>query len=622
LKYQIVPLLAFFGYFIIFLIMLRGEKTKINRVFTLYIAVVLFWSFGAFMMRTGLPPSALFWNRILTTGFITAPFAFYHFSLVYSEKSLVFKKLALSYSIAAMLVVANFAGALVTSATFINGEFHYELGAFAPALAFFAVLYALVATLNIYQKDFKGVKPKKNKVVLTGALIYTISSFLNFFPSIGKYPIDLIGSFLFAIFITYCICRHGFLRNLSYVKTTIFYGLVSGAISTIFYFAITLLNEYLETTYVYIIVSAIGLISGIFFFFFQKVKIELIESEKRFRLLAENARDIIYRYNFYPEEKLEYISPAVRIITGYDQEDFYKSPNLIDNLLGVEVLKKINDFILLPESDVKPIELQIRSKDNRPIWLEGHFIPFYDKNKRLLAVEGIIRDISERKTVEQEMSRLNQLHILGQTAATIAHEIRNPMTTASGFLQVLRGKAELNSYQDWINLVIEEINRANHIITEYLSFSKESQGEHRKEDLSEIIQSIFPLMESDAVAGTKRIELNLTSDIKLFVNSKEIKQLIHNLVRNGLEAMDRGGILRIETYLAPGHVVLKVQDQGSGIETEVLEKLGTPFFSTKEEGTGLGLAVCYQIAGKHGAKITVETGSGGTTFFVTFNSCD
>lgn len=105
----------------------------------------------------------------------------------------------------------------------------------------------------------------------------------------------------------------------------------------------------------------------------------------------------------------------------------------------------------------------------------------------------------------------------------------------------------------------------------------------------------------------------------MLLDEKEIKQLIFNLVRNGLEAMKPGQTLTIKTYVEGTTAVLAVQDQGSGIKPEIMDKIGTPFFTTKDHGTGLGLAICYSIAKRHKAAIDIETGAHGTTFFVRFN---
>jgi signal transduction histidine kinase len=105
---------------------------------------------------------------------------------------------------------------------------------------------------------------------------------------------------------------------------------------------------------------------------------------------------------------------------------------------------------------------------------------------------------------------------------------------------------------------------------------------------------------------------------KLYLDEKEIRQLLLNLVRNGLEAMDAGGTLTIQTMLDEDGVILVVKDQGKGIPPEVLEKIGTPFMTTKAGGTGLGLVVCYTIAKRHQANINIDTGENGTAFFIRF----
>ena len=141
-------------------------------------------------------------------------------------------------------------------------------------------------------------------------------------------------------------------------------------------------------------------------------------------------------------------------------------------------------------------------------------------------------------------------------------------------------------------LMIDELDRANFIITEFLSMGNTRTTNLQKLDLNSIIHDISPLLYADALNQNKQIQLETTEIPSLLLNRNEIRQLILNLYRNGLEAMDQGKFLTISTYMEKDHVVLAVQDQGKGIKPEVLEKLGTPFFSTKDNGTGLGLGIC------------------------------
>jgi two-component system, sporulation sensor kinase E len=230
-----------------------------------------------------------------------------------------------------------------------------------------------------------------------------------------------------------------------------------------------------------------------------------------------------------------------------------------------------------------------------------------------------VNDITESKQMMKEMAHLERLYLIGEMAAGIGHEIRNPMTTVRGFLQMLENKPECLLYREYFALMIAELDRANAIITGFLSLAKNKAVDLKAQNLNDIIKHIIPLIQADALVNDKNVQLALGRIPDLWLDEKEIHQLILNLTRNGLEAMPSGGNLFISTFTEAQEVVLSVQDQGVGIKQCSLEKLGTPFFTTKERGTGLGLAVCYSIAARHNARIKVETGPGGTTFFVRFS---
>ncbi|MED1284935.1 ATP-binding protein [Bacillus mycoides] len=232
----------------------------------------------------------------------------------------------------------------------------------------------------------------------------------------------------------------------------------------------------------------------------------------------------------------------------------------------------------------------------------------------------IFKNITEKKQYEQELKRLSNIDLIGQMAAGISHEIRNPMTTVRGFLQLLKEERTYEKHNKYFNLMIEELDRANSIITEFLSIGNTRKSDLQMLDLNSIIHDIIPLIKIDTYNQNKYIQVDTNDIPELLLNRNEIRQLLINLYRNGLEAMDTEKVLTISTYKEGQNcVVLAVRDQGKGIRPEVLEKLGTPFYTTKDNGTGLGLGVCYAIAARHNAKIEIQTGSEGTTFFVKFN---
>lgn len=250
-----------------------------------------------------------------------------------------------------------------------------------------------------------------------------------------------------------------------------------------------------------------------------------------------------------------------------------------------------------------------------------------DKTKEQLIkeLEELRRQVAELKGVtseknryEQEILRLDRLNLVGQLAAGIGHEVRNPMTAVRGFLQILESKQECKKYHSYFDLMIGELDRANSIISEFLSLARNKMIEKKTVNLNAVINSLLPLMVADGLASDKYINTQLTEVPDLLLDEKEIRQLVLNLVRNGLEATSPGGSLGLKTYSEGGDVVLAVSDQGKGMEPEVVEKIGTPFFTTKENGTGLGLATCYSIATRHSAAVEFETGPEGTTFLVRF----
>lgn len=268
---------------------------------------------------------------------------------------------------------------------------------------------------------------------------------------------------------------------------------------------------------------------------------------------------------------------------------------------------------MLPTQE--PFSLELTTLAGRVYSVYGRF--FYNEtNTRYILKTGI--DITEKKKIEYDITRFDRLNLIAEMAAGIAHEIRNPLTTVKGFLQMLGWKSELKQYQDYFNLMINELERTNSIITEFLSLTKNQAEDLQLQNLNAIVRTLSPLIQADALRSEITIveELEEIKDIPL--NQKEIRQLILNLVRNGIEAMEAGKDLKIKTYMDSDQAVLAISDQGSGIEPEVLAKLGVPFFTTKEAGTGLGLMICKNIVKRHNAKMDIVTSSKGTTFYIRF----
>lgn len=257
-------------------------------------------------------------------------------------------------------------------------------------------------------------------------------------------------------------------------------------------------------------------------------------------------------------------------------------------------------------------------------FIDGRYIESYSKpqyhDNQIIGRVVSFRDITEHKRLEKEMAHLERLNLIGKMAAGIGHEVRNPMTTIRGFLQMLIKKKDCFKYWKYYELMIAELDRANSIISDFLSVAKEKPSCKKLGNINGIIESLLPLIEADAIVQNNYVKVDLGEIPEIMLDDKEIRQLILNFVGNGLDAMSSGGYLTIKTYMKEQYIVLEIKDQGTGIVPEVLARIGTPFFTTKEQGTGLGLAISYSIAVRHQATVNVETSDKGTAFFVKFNT--
>ncbi|MGS0763738.1 PAS domain S-box protein [Syntrophomonas curvata] len=234
----------------------------------------------------------------------------------------------------------------------------------------------------------------------------------------------------------------------------------------------------------------------------------------------------------------------------------------------------------------------------------------------------LAEDISEQRRMEKEMTRMAQLYTVGEMAAGIGHEIRNPLTAVRGFLQLLQKSGDFDQYNRYFEIMLEELDRANTIISEFLMLAKNRLIDLRLHNLNQIIETLYPLLQADAIMADKIVILALQRVPDIFLDEKEVRQLVLNLVRNGLEATPAGGKVKIATWRNKKEIILEVADQGEGIAPDIFEKLGTPFYTTKEEGTGLGLAICYGVAARHQAQIEIISSDSGSRFLVRFKMPD
>lgn len=228
-----------------------------------------------------------------------------------------------------------------------------------------------------------------------------------------------------------------------------------------------------------------------------------------------------------------------------------------------------------------------------------------------------VTDESEKIYMKKRLDQSESLRTLGQLAAGIAHEIRNPMTSLKGFTQLLAQNAT-DDAKRYLTVINDEINKMEEILTQFLELSKPSKSKFTVINVEDTILEVVNFMSPQALL--KSINLNVTSRIakecQVSGDSQLLKQVFINAIKNGIEAMPNGGNIHITISKKPGNFVsISVSDQGHGIEDEHINNIFQPFFTTKPTGTGLGLSHVYKVIEEHGGNIEIKSLVGeGTTF--------
>jgi diguanylate cyclase (GGDEF)-like protein len=237
----------------------------------------------------------------------------------------------------------------------------------------------------------------------------------------------------------------------------------------------------------------------------------------------------------------------------------------------------------------------------------------------------LIRLAEERLAIEQRRLRnreeehrrhLEKLSALGQLAAGLAHEIRNPLTSIRGFVQISAKESE--AVKKWESIILPEIDRINDLLKQFLNLSEAKPMQVTKFDLGQLMSDVLSLLSPKALLlGHELIEDRPDEPVELEADAEQLKQVLINLIQNGLEALSEKGTVRVRWRRAGDRVTICVEDNGSGIKPEHLSRVFEPFFTTKGEGTGMGLSICHRIITEHDGQIHVTSQPGrGTAFHI------
>lgn len=271
------------------------------------------------------------------------------------------------------------------------------------------------------------------------------------------------------------------------------------------------------------------------------------------------------------------------------------------NMLTPELLDKFIEKtrIILGGGQVTDYETILHDKYGNQIEVSITLSGIRDEHGEIVAFAAIARDIAERKRTEEILRRSEKLSVVGQLAAGVAHEVRNPLTTLRGFVQLLQKDARLD--KSYLNIMLSELDRINLIVSEFLVFAKPQADRYQDANLYTIMNDTVVLLDSEANIHNVQMVTRLDPGIPpLRCESNQLKQVLVNVMKNGMEAMPDGGELTLELIRESEQMILiRISDQGVGIPEEDLARLGEPFFTRKAEGNGLGLMISQQIIQHH-----------------------
>ncbi|WP_368929431.1 ATP-binding protein [Bacillus pumilus] len=354
---------------------------------------------------------------------------------------------------------------------------------------------------------------------------------------------------------------------------------------------------------------------------------EAHELTERLNRITDNLQEIVFETN--EKGEIIFLNQAWTQMTGYDIDEclgtmynqyFDQEERVVQHLLSV----------IKEHKDAGRVELQLLHKEGKKVWGDVHYKLYFDEHHQFTGGIGTVADITKQKQAKLELERSNQqlqmqaqkLAIAGQIAAGIAHEVRNPLTSVNGFLQLM--KTQYPERTDYFDIIFSEIKRIDFVLSELLVLAKPQSVHFQEVQLHELLEQVITLLKTNAVLSN----IDLKQPFKrqdagaILADANQMKQLFINLIKNAIEAMPEGGSIYISTEKVLNEWKITIQDEGKGMSEEDIQKIYDPFFSTKKEGTGLGLTICATILKDHHGRMDVSSELGkGTAFHIYLPVC-
>jgi len=313
---------------------------------------------------------------------------------------------------------------------------------------------------------------------------------------------------------------------------------------------------------------------------------------------------------------INFASYSVKSILGFNYEQLIDKK--ITDYIHQDDLEKFSSYLESLDFKKKIIEMRFLHKDGYYIDAKAYSGEIYDDQSDEKFYVICIVDYTEHIKAKEALTNSEKLSTVGQLAASIVHEIRNPLTSIKGFLQLLENsKADIQ--KEYIHVMMDSIEKIEAITSELLYISKPTTNVIKEEDIVSIVKEVCLLMRSQAIINNIELVFSPKTDFFLIkCDRSQMKQVIINLIKNAIEAMPDGGTIKVTIY-KDEYLTVDVIDEGVGVPDKLKSRLSNPFFTTKETGTGLGLMVTQNILNDHNGVLSIhDNAPKGSIFRITF----
>ncbi|MBV7506182.1 PAS domain S-box protein [Bacillus sp. sid0103] len=347
---------------------------------------------------------------------------------------------------------------------------------------------------------------------------------------------------------------------------------------------------------------------------FINIERELKRTRELYKLITENTTDMIKVYS--KDGKVVYASPSHEDGIGYTPDQLI-GKTVCDLIIPEEIdqLKKVYQKLIETE-EPQLLQTQVQTGNNEVIYSETMISPIFNDQGEIDSYVTVGRNITDRIKNDDTLRNLDRLSIIGQLAAGVAHEIRNPLTSLKGFSKLLTDATNREKQDEYLSIIMNELDRIDIIVNEFMSLAKPQAIQFEQVSLTSVLESTVNILHPQALLHNVQITNQYQQDdILIDCSPNQLKQVFVNFLKNAIESMPFGGNVDIHVQRVEGNrVQISFSDEGMGIDTELMRFLGTPFYTTKDKGIGLGLTVSNKIIQEHNGTMNIESKMGkGTT---------